>query len=148
MCRNLHCFAAAAVATLQSTKQTQQSQWFKASEIVSRLALLVLSEHVVMTLSYRGEFPVRFAHLKLAVLSAFVLVGLALVPAASADSITFALTKNNLGISGSLGTVKVTDLSGGGVSVSITMASGYGVFMNNQNGKGGKLFVTTSGSLT
>jgi hypothetical protein len=91
---------------------------------------------------------VRFAHLKFSILSAVVIAGLALVPAASADSITFGLTQNNLGISGSIGTAKVTDLSGGGVSVTITMASGYGVFMNNQNGKGGKLFVTTSGLLS
>lgn len=90
----------------------------------------------------------RFASLKLSILSVLAVIGLSLVPAASADSITFGLTQNNLGISGSLGTVKVTDLGGGGVSVTITMASGYGVFMNNQNGKGGKLFVTTSGSLT
>jgi hypothetical protein len=106
----------------------------------------------VFFLLYKNSLPegitVRFASLKLSILSVLAVIGLSLVPAASADSITFGLTQNNLGISGSLGTVKVTDLGGGGVSVTITMASGYGVFMNNQNGKGGKLFVTTSGSLT
>lgn len=87
----------------------------------------------------------RNTSLKLTVL-AMALMALAFVPSASAT--TYNLTNNNLsGLNGtSIGTVSITDNGSGGVTVSITMNTGFGVFMNNQNGQGGKLFVTVSGA--
>lgn len=70
----------------------------------------------------------RFTGLKISTLSVIVLAGLALVPAASADSITFKLNANNLGISGSIGTVTVADTGvAGQVKVTIAMNSGFSV---------------------
>lgn len=73
----------------------------------------------------------RFASFKLSILSAVVLTGLALVPAASADSINFNLTSNNLGISGSIGTITIADTGvSGQVKVTIAMNSGFSVKLN------------------
>ncbi len=73
----------------------------------------------------------RLAGLKISVLSVIVLAGLALVPAASADSLTFNLNANNLGISGSIGTVTIADTGvAGQVKVTIAMNSGYSVKLN------------------
>jgi hypothetical protein len=79
---------------------------------------------------HRG-FPVRFASFKLSILSVMVLTGLALVPAASADSMTFTLTSNNLGISGSVGTITIADTGvSGQVKVTISMNAGFSVKLN------------------
>lgn len=59
---------------------------------------------------------------------ALVVVGLisfAFVPSARANSITFDLTANNLGISGSVGTVVISDSGMNQVTVTITMNSGF-----------------------
>jgi len=56
-------------------------------------------------------------------------LGLALVLAgsslASANSVSFDLTSNNLGISGSVGTVKIDDTGSNQVTVTITMNAGF-----------------------
>lgn len=80
---------------------------------------------------------------------ALSIIALAMLPAASATSLTFDLTQNNIsGLNGvSIGTVTITDISGG-VSVSIKMDPGYALFMNNNAGKGGKIFLSTTGSLS
>ena len=85
--------------------------------------------------------------LKLSIVALVLVAALAMVPAASANTITYQLTNNNIsGLNGtSIGTVVMTDNGSGGVDVSITMNAGFGIFMNNQNGGGGKLFLTTSG---
>lgn len=61
---------------------------------------------------------------KLLILLVVLVVGLAMVPAASASTCTstcmFNLTNNNIGATGSLGTITVTDISGG-VRVTISM---------------------------
>jgi hypothetical protein len=84
---------------------------------------------------------------KLSIL-ALVFATLAMLPTASATSLTFDLTQNNIaGLNGtSIGTVTITNISGG-VSVNIKMDPGYGLFMNNKAGKGGKIFVSSTGSL-
>jgi len=74
---------------------------------------------------------VRFVSLKTSILSLLVVVGLGLVPAASADSITFNLTSNNLAITGSVGTVTIADTGvSGQVKVTIAMNSGFSVKLN------------------
>jgi hypothetical protein len=60
----------------------------------------------------------------------FVAAALAMAPMASANSITYKLSSNNLGISGSIGTVTVTDSGLNQVTVSITMSAGYSVKLN------------------
>lgn len=73
----------------------------------------------------------RLAGLKLSIVAMLVLGGLAYVPTASADSLTFNLSANNLGISGSIGTVTVADTGvAGQVKVTIAMNSGYSVKLN------------------
>lgn len=61
---------------------------------------------------------------KLLILGVVLVVGMAMVPAASASSCTstcmFNLMNNNIGATGSLGTITVTDITGG-VQVTITM---------------------------
>jgi hypothetical protein len=52
---------------------------------------------------------------------------LVVVPSASANSVSFTLTANNLGISGSIGGVTITDAGANTVMVSITMNSGFSV---------------------
>lgn len=86
----------------------------------------------------------RNTSLKLSVLT-LALAAFAFVPAASAT--TYDLTNNNLsGLNGtSIGTVSIVDNGSGGVTVTISMNAGYGVFMNNQNGQGGQVFITVSG---
>ena len=74
---------------------------------------------------------VRFASLKVSMLSLLTVIGLGLVPAASADSITFSLTSNNLAITGSVGTVTIADIGvSGQVKVTIAMNSGFSVKLN------------------
>ena len=65
--------------------------------------------------------------LKKTVLAAVAIGMLALVytPFACADSMTFDLTSNNLGLSGSVGTVVIADSGMNQVTVTITMNSGF-----------------------
>jgi hypothetical protein len=84
---------------------------------------------------YKNSLPegitVRFASLKVSILSLLAVIGLGLVPAASADSITFNLTSNNLAITGSVGTVTIADTGiSGQVKVTIAMNSGFSVKLN------------------
>ena len=72
----------------------------------------------------------RIATLKIAVLIMFVAAALAMAPTASANSISFNLTSNNLGIAGSVGTVTITDSGLNQVTVSITMGAGFSVKLN------------------
>jgi hypothetical protein len=74
---------------------------------------------------------VRSAGLKISLITLAVAMGLALAPAASADSLTFNLSSNNLGISSSVGTVTVADTGvAGQVKVTIAMTSGFSVKSN------------------
>jgi hypothetical protein len=74
---------------------------------------------------------VRSAGLKISLSAVVVITALALAPAACADSLTFNLTSNNLGIAGSIGTVTVADTGvAGQVKVTIAMNSGFSVKLN------------------
>lgn len=64
----------------------------------------------------------RFTSLKLLTL-ALVLAAAAIIPTASAA--TFDLTNNNLGLTTSVGTVTITDVSANTVQVTISMNAGY-----------------------
>jgi PEP-CTERM motif len=77
------------------------------------------------------------------------IAGFAFAPAASATTLTFQLTENNITrLNGtSIGTVTVADIAGG-VRITIQMDAGYDLFLNNEAGKGGKIFLTTTGSLS
>ena len=74
-----------------------------------------------------------------AVLLLALTVGMVFTPVASANSLP--LNSNNLGISGSLGTV-TWNQSGSNVNVTISMNSGYALLLN-----GGDLGFTTTGGL-
>lgn len=76
---------------------------------------------------------------KFAILLLVAAVTLVFAPAASANSLP--LTSNNLGISGSLGTVTWYQ-SGSNVNVTFSMNSGYALLLN-----GGDLGFTTTGGL-
>ena len=54
----------------------------------------------------------------------------ATVPFASASSVSFDLTSNNLGVPNSVGTVQVTDSGTNQVTVTITMNAGFSVKLN------------------
>ena len=82
----------------------------------------------------------RIIGLKLSILTLVVLAAFALVPAASANS--FSITNNNLGLSGTLGTVTTTQ-SGSNVVVTITMKPGYAIVS-----AGGFIGLNTTGGLT
>lgn len=82
----------------------------------------------------------RNSLVNLTVLLVAISVGLVLTPAASANSLPF--TSNNLGISGSVGTV-TWNQNGSNVDVTILMNSGYSLLLN-----GGDLGFTTTGGLT
>jgi hypothetical protein len=77
--------------------------------------------------------------LKAAALLLLAVVGLVISPAASAISLPF--SSNNLGISGSVGTV-TWNQSGSNVNVTISMNPGYALLVN-----GGDLGFTTTGGL-
>jgi hypothetical protein len=62
-------------------------------------------------------------------------------PYAAADSISFDLTSNNIGVSGSVGTVSLSDTGSGSVLVTITMNAGFTIKL--QGGQVG--FNTTAG---
>jgi hypothetical protein len=86
----------------------------------------------------KGGFRVRiFFHSVVLLLS--LIVGAIFTPAASADSPP--LDNNNLGISGSVGTVTWND-NGSNVDATISMNSGYALLLN-----GGDLGFTTTGGL-
>jgi hypothetical protein len=82
---------------------------------------------------------VRISSLKLSILALIAVAALAMVPMASADS--FNITNNNLGLSGTLGTV-ATSQNGSNVDVTITMSAGYALLLN-----GGDLGFTTANGL-
>jgi len=73
---------------------------------------------------------VRITSLKLATIAITVLAVLAMAPMASAGSTSFSLTANNLGITGTIGTVTVTDSGANQVTVTISMNPGYSVKLN------------------
>ena len=82
----------------------------------------------------------KFAVLSLPVLCLLI----AAAPFASASSVSFDLTSNNLGVSGSVGTVQVTDSGSNQVTVTITMNAGFSVKLN-----GGQIgFNGPTGTLT
>lgn len=98
---------------------------------VSRLAFVVLSFFGCIKLRLPEGSNVRLPGLKISIIAVMVVAGLALIPAASADSLTFNLNSNNLGISGSIGTVTVADTGvAGQVKVTIAMNSGFSVKLN------------------
>lgn len=68
--------------------------------------------------------------LKVAVPILCIAAALAMTPMASANSITFNLSSNNLGISGSVGTITIADAGSNKVSVSINMDAGFSVKLN------------------
>src|SRR5499425_2345128 len=61
------------------------------------------------------------------VIAALAVLALSLmcVPVAHADSMSFSLTSNNLGLGGSVGTVLISDTGTDQVTVTITMNAGY-----------------------
>lgn len=74
-----------------------------------------------------GEQVVRTT--KMAVLTCAALA-LALAIPASADTVTFNLTGNNLGINQTIGTVTITDAGANTVDVSIQMNAGFSIKLN------------------
>jgi hypothetical protein len=68
-------------------------------------------------------------HAAKTVLTALIMAAVALVcvPSVRADSFTFDLTSNNLGILGSIGTLTVKDTAANQVTVSITMNAGFSI---------------------
>ena len=81
----------------------------------------------------------RVTSLKLSILALIVVAALTVAPIASADS--FTITSNNLGLSGTLGTV-VTSQNGSNVDVTITMSPGYAILLN-----GGDIGLNTTSGL-
>jgi len=73
---------------------------------------------------------VRITSLKIAVSALLVAAALSMAPMASANSITFNLSSNNLGISGSVGTVTIADDGTNQVLVTITMNAGFSAKLN------------------
>jgi len=92
---------------------------------------------------------VRITSLKIAVSVLFVAAALAMAPMASADSITYNLSSNNLGISGSVGSVTIADDGTNQVLVTITMNAGFSVKLNGGdfafNGPSGLTLAGVSG---
>ena len=73
----------------------------------------------------------RNNRLRLAILVTLAVVTLAMVPMASATPVVFNLTANNLGISGSIGTVSIANTGvSGQVMVTIQMNAGFSVKLN------------------
>ena len=81
----------------------------------------------------------RITSIKLSILASLVVATLAIAPMASADS--FTITANNLGLSGTLGTVTTTQ-NGSNVDVTITMSPGFALVT-----QGGFLGFDTTGGL-
>ena len=72
----------------------------------------------------------RITNLKIAASVLFVAAALAMAPIASANSISFNLSSNNLGIAGSVGTVTIVDSGLNQVTVTITMNAGFSAKLN------------------
>ena len=72
----------------------------------------------------------RITSLKIAIPILCIAAALAIVPMASANSITFNLSSNNLGISGSIGTVTIANAGSNQVDVTISMNAGFSVKLN------------------
>ena len=72
----------------------------------------------------------RNISVKIAVSVLFVAAALAMAPMASANSVTFNLSSNNLGIAGSVGTMTIADAGANQVLVTITMNAGFSVKLN------------------
>jgi hypothetical protein len=91
-----------------------------------------------MPVRKKGTFVMRISSSKLAALILAASLALVMAPAALATSVP--ITNNNLGLSGTLGTVDFVQ-NGSNVDVTILMNSGYALLLN-----GGDLgFTTTSG---
>jgi hypothetical protein len=84
------------------------------------------------------HLPVSRVHLTL-IVALLLALG---TPFAVADSITLDLTSNNIGVSGSVGTVTLTDSGSGSVLVSITMNPGFTIKL-----QGGQIGFNTTASL-
>jgi hypothetical protein len=97
----------------------------------------------IRRLRLKEKHSVRITSLKIAASVLFIAAALAMTPMASANSITYKLSANNLGISGSIGTVTLTDTGLNQVTVSITMNAGYSVKLN-----GGDIAFNGPSSLT
>jgi hypothetical protein len=67
------------------------------------------------------------SHTGKTVIAALAVLALSLmcVPAAHADSMSFSLTSNNLGLGGTVGTVLISDTAADQVTVTITMNAGF-----------------------
>src|SRR5579864_7913931 len=72
----------------------------------------------------------RITSLKVVLPILCIAAALAVAPMASADSITFNLSANNLGISGMIGTVTIADAGSNQVDVTISMNTGFSVKLN------------------
>ncbi len=72
----------------------------------------------------------RITSLKVVLPIFCIAAALAMSPMASADSITFNLSANNLGISGTIGTVTIADAGSNQVDVTISMNTGFSVKLN------------------
>ena len=72
----------------------------------------------------------RITTLKTVVALSFITAALAMAPMASANSVSFDLSSNNLGISGSVGTVTIAYAGPNTVSVSISMNAGFSAKLN------------------
>lgn len=81
----------------------------------------------------------RINTLKFSILALVVMAVLAMVPVASANSLP--LTTNNLGLSGTIGTVNFVQ-NGANVDVTISMSAGYVLLVN-----GGDIGINTTGGL-
>jgi hypothetical protein len=76
---------------------------------------------------------------KLSILALVIAVAFAMAPIASANSLN--LTTNNLGVSGTIGTVNFVQ-NGSNVDVTITMSPGFSLLVN-----GGDIGINTTGGL-
>jgi PEP-CTERM motif len=81
----------------------------------------------------QGDRAVTNTSIKIAVSVLFVAVALAMAPMASANSVTFNLSSNNLGIAGSVGTVTIADDGTNKVLVTITMNSAFSVKLDGKD---------------
>jgi hypothetical protein len=73
---------------------------------------------------------VSITSLKVAVPILCIAAALAMAPMASANSITFNLSSNNLGMSGSVGTVTIVDAGSNQVAVTIQMGANFSLKLN------------------
>jgi hypothetical protein len=92
---------------------------------------------------------VTIRSLKIAISVLSIAAALAMAPMASANSVTFNLSSNNLGISGSVGTVTIVDSGLNKVTVTIMMNAGFSAKLNGGdfafNGPSGLSLSSVSG---